>query len=278
MKNHHIARLLKTSVSAHGVTLVCVGAMFASSSANALEKPTPRGQGGESRPERGPHRDGRGKNRHDAGKGKSRGEGFKILDLNHDGVLSFDEFSKSKRLARLDAEKQRRLFDFLDRNKDGKLQTVELRPHEPQWMVELRKSFKRIDTNQNGSLDFEEFSKSIPIENKKQVERERIFKRLDSNRDGSIQRAEIRGGPRHRQRPVIDFKKHDVNQSGGLDYDEYSKLPFVRRFPDERRKKHFEKIDTDGNGEISPEEIRVAHKRRPRRPHGGHAPPKRGNE
>jgi Ca2+-binding EF-hand superfamily protein len=206
---------------------------------------------------------------------------FKALDKDGDGFLSFEEFSQSERLLRIDEEKRRKLFDFLDRNKDGKLHMRELRPAVPRWMSSVHKEFDRLDVNKSGSLDFVEFSKASQIAKMDERERRKLFKRLDRNKDQAIQRAELRGpgGPgnsrEHKAHPKIDFEKYDTNQSGGLDFDEYSRLPWMSRIPEERRKMIFEKLDRDKNGEISPEEVKSAWA--DRRKHGppSHARPHR---
>ena len=200
------------------------------------------------------------------GKGRVRDRGFKRLDLDHDGVLSFDEFSKSERLIRLDTEKRRKLFDFLDHNKDGNLQGFELTPREPQWAVVLREKFKQLDADADGMLDQIEFSELRLPDELHEIDHKRAFKRLDRNNDGHVDLEEIRYIPSAKPRMNIGFEKNDTNNSGGLDFEEFSNLPFVSRFPEDRRKRHFAKIDSDKNGELSPGEVQAAYKRRPHHP------------
>lgn len=193
--------------------------------------------------------------------GPGVGRNFKVLDVNGDGFLSFEEFSQSARLSRIDEDKRRKLFDFLDRNEDGKIHTRELRHHEPRWLVSLRKAFNQLDTDQSRGLDFDEFSKAPQLPEMEERDLKRIFKRLDRNNDQSIDRSELKGpggpgGPKGGLR--IDLKKYDTNQSGGVDFDEYSRMPWMGRIPEDRRKKLFEKLDRNKNGEISPEEVKAA--------------------
>jgi len=229
---------------------------------------------------------GGGKAPHHGGSGRLArpgmgGHDFKALDKDGDGFLNFEEFSQSERLLRIDEEKRRKLFDFLDRNKDGKLHMRELRPAAPRWMSSLRKEFDRLDVNQSGSLDFVEFSKASQIAKMDERQRQKLFKRLDRNKDQSIQRSELRGpgGPgsyrEHKAHPNIDFGKYDTNQSGGLDFDEYSRLPWMSRIPEERRKMIFKKLDRDKNGEISPEEVKFAGADRRKHGRPSHARPHR---
>ena len=215
---------------------------------------------------------------------KEPDQGFKKLDLDKNGELSFEEFSQAERLLGLEVEKQRSLFDFLDQNKDGNLQGVELLPRAPRWIAGMQRAFRRIDVNKDGALDFNEFSEAQFIAEKPEKERRMLFKRFDTNEDGRLSLGEIK--PRRPLRDTVDFDftKYDIDKNGSLDYEEYAGLPFVRRFSEERRKKHFGKIDTDGSGEISGKEIRLAHKHRPHRggegklPHGkrGERPKNKG--
>ena len=233
-------------------SFACVGifAILLSAVAGASDPaPQPPCKGGEGPPH--------GKFRHG---GRNMGVDFKTLDADGDGFLSFEEFSQSPRLARIDVKKRRKLFNYLDRDKDGKLRMRELRHQPPQYMQALRKDFERLDVDGSGGFDFLEFSKAPQLPKMNEAKLRLMFKRLDRNKDGHIQRSELKGrfrpgggnGPHH-----IDLKKYDVNSSGGLDFEEFSKLPWLGRIPEGRKKKLFQKLDQDNNGEVSPEEVRA---------------------
>ncbi len=222
------------------------------------------------RPEGDGHRHGEHKGASERMKG--RGYGFNKLDLNQDGVLSFEEFSQAERLVRLEAKGQRKIFDLLDQNKDGQLQKSELAPSEPRMIKVLKKTFVKLDADKNGALDFTEFSESRLVAKKPEKQRRMLFKHLDRNQDGGLNLDELKPRKPLDKGMNLDFSKHDKDQSGGLDYAEYSELPFVSKLPEERREKHFEKIDANSDGIISVAEIRSAHKRRPRRGGDGRPP------
>ena len=186
---------------------------------------------------------------------------FKSLDTDGDSFLSFDEFGQSARLSRIDAKKRRKLFDYLDRNNDGQLHMRELRFQPPRYIAVLRKEFDRLDSDGSGGLNFAEFSKAAPLDRMDEEVRMRLFKRLDKNRDQLIQHTELRvkgfqGGRKGHH--SINFKKYDVNSSGGLDFEEFSKLPWLARIPEDRKKMLFLELDRDKNGEVLAMEVRSA--------------------
>ena len=103
------------------------------------------------------------------GRGKGQGKGIrggrgmrggmaghnKPADLNGDGSISLDEFSKPT-LDALEQKTSKRLksrFEDLDRNEDGKLSKGEQeRP--------MRKRFERMDKNEDGKLSMKELGQS----------------------------------------------------------------------------------------------------------------------
>jgi len=204
-----------------------------------------------------------------AGKDAEIFKSFQTVDIDKDGELSFEEFSMMERLTKMDENKRRRIFDFLDRNKDGKLHRRELKPREPIWITSVRKNFALIDSDKSGGLDLVEFSQASAFSNKPKEMSGRVFKKMDSNRNQAIERSELKWSRRPETRPQIDFTKFDTNQSDGLDFEEYSKLPLMDKCSEERRKHLFERIDTDNNREISKQEVKAAHKiHRSLSPHG----------
>lgn len=208
--------------------------------------------------------EGNGKKRGHPARHADRQRAFDEADANKDGFLSPEEFSQMKRLARLAPEKRERLFAFLDRNKDGKLHHHELHPPPPPRHGMLLRQFRRLDADGSGGLSVGELAKSPAFKGTPPEHLDRLFRRLDRNKNGQLEKKELMGGAR-RGHPAIHFEKYDKDGSGGLSFEEYSAMPFMDRINEERRKKVFERIDADKDGQLSPQEIRQAW-----RPHHRH--------
>lgn len=177
-------------------------------------------------------------------------------DLNQDGVISFEEFSVMARLAPLDDTKKRNLYDFLDRNNDGKLQPIEVRPKEPHWVSLVKRDFSQFDKNNSADISFEEFIQIGTFADRKPERMRHLFNDIDQNEDKGLTLKEItdhRGGGFKKK---IDFTKFDLNESGGLDKAEYLQLPMINKMPKDHVEGLFLNIDENEDGELSSEEFK----------------------
>lgn len=115
--------------------------------------------------------------------------------------------------------------------------------------------FRRMDKDRDGRITKGEFFAAPRMEGLPEEKRERIFSRLDRDSDGVISEEEIREMRRDAERRAREeFRELDADNSGGLDFAEFSKGKFFGKLPEAKRKQIFERMDTDGNGEITPED------------------------
>lgn len=56
------------------------------------------------------------------------------------------------------------------------------------------------------------------------------------------------------ERHMNELRKLDTDESGGLSFEELSKGEFFSRLPEEKRKEIFDRMDTNGDGQITPED------------------------
>lgn len=106
--------------------------------------------------------------------------------------------------------------------------------------------FKRLDNNQDGSVDAEEFKANPRLEKATPEQQEVLFKRIDKNGDGLIQRHEMKApkNPGRNERP------HWL-ADGPVSFEKFSKSPRVERLSEEMRRKLFDRMDQNGDGMLS---------------------------
>lgn len=180
---------------------------------------------------------------------------FARADADHDNKLSFGEFENLRRLQHMEANKRRKLFSYLDLNRDGFLQMQEVHPSAAKWLKLARKNFSRLDQNKNGELDMNEFL-SLSLKSKVgKVELVREFQRLDKNNNRVVEKIELAMQFLGCKQRAVDFISHDKDSSGSIDYDEYSSMPMISKWPEIRRQESFQRIDVDGNGQLSKREL-----------------------
>lgn len=170
---------------------------------------------------------------------------FEKLDQNKDGVVTAKEF-EAHALAR---------FDEGDTNKDGKLTPEERKAQHERRMSER---FADRDENGDGVLDREELDR-MP---------EEMFKRLDTDNSGTLTPEELRAG-------FANFKaKHGGKHPGpgaGL-----GDRVITRDEVAKKAREHMQKLDANGDGKLTQDELK-AHRFGPhKRGHGHPAKPNRG--
>lgn len=116
----------------------------------------------------------------------------------------------------------------------------------PQGHAEtFAENFKMVDTDHDGRLSMAETEKNAPGLAMR-------FALIDANRDGFLSEKEIRDFVQtfvqeQRKKSAQRFKDADKNHNGSLSREEAKALPGVFR--------HYDEMDADHNGELTPQEI-----------------------
>lgn len=257
-----------------------VSLVFAGSLMGAMALPAPpEGPDGSpvpvSRPEGGPGKrregppegEGAGRPGQDE-KRRWRGDFWKRADANGDGFVSKEEFFALPRIDKLPDEKRDKIFERLDKDKDGKISKEELGSfgEGPPRVPRL----PELDVDKSGGVSFEEFKASEFVQKLPPEKQEELFKRLDRDGDGQItpkdhpeppNRPEGEGGPEG-MGPRQLLKRLDADGDGAVTFEEFKKAPFADKLGEDALEDRFEKLDRNHDKKITAEDI-------PAKPEGG---------
>lgn len=156
------------------------------------------------------------------------------MDKNDDNKIEFDEFVQSPFIAKLPEERQKKMFDVMDRNKDGQLSPADGPPpgssHRPDGnakkplMFNPQQSFSTLDTNKDGTLDFAEFQQWPFARGRSEGTHEDLFEKIDANDDLKIDPQEMqrhgeinKPNPRKEQQSPQDKPKKPKPKNSEVD-------------------------------------------------------------
>lgn len=154
----------------------------------------------------------------------------------------------------------------------------------------MMEGWKLADTNGDGFVSRLEFDAMPRLANLEEEKRQALFARLDKDGDGKLSKDEIgrmiRPPNGDVRPPMPRLSELDTDNSGGVSLEEFRKGEFFKKLPPERQEVFFRRLDTDGDGEITPKDRpqmpqpRGGEGRRPGRPEGdrrgGDRPPGAG--
>lgn len=209
---------------------------------------------------------------------------WKKADANGDGGVDFAEFSKLPRIAKLDEEKQKKLFARFDKNGDAKLEKHEMprfgRPPHGRGPEQLF----QLDADKSGGVSFEEFQKGEFFKKLPEARQKKIFSHLDTDGDGQITRKDKPPGPPRgmgkprgpEMRPgaglaaLIDHL--DTNGDKAVSFEEYCKAPRHQQWSEDEQEDRFEKLDQNGDKKLTRDDFPKAEKPFPPPPGDGVSP------
>ena len=204
---------------------------------DATGKPRPKGE------KRGEHQEGA---RRGARDGRGHTDRFmSAYDRNKDKAVSWSEFQASKKMSHLEEAGKRRIFDHLDKNKDGKITTNEL----PKGGRGANGS-RRGDLNNDGKISFAEFQKNPRMKDAKPERLAEMFKRMDRDGDGFLTEPDFR---RPHRGPLFDrglMEKLDKNKDQALSFEEWSKSPRIKDLSKPQKREVFDRIDRNSDGKL----------------------------
>lgn len=117
-------------------------------------------------------------------------------------------------------------------------------------------AWKLADTDHDGFISAAEFAAMPRVQNLPAEKRDNLFKRLDKDADGKLSRDELGqlakmddpGSTRQR------LWELDTDHSGGISFEEFKAGHYIMKLPPEKQLELFKRLDTDGDGMITPKD------------------------
>ncbi|NRB26235.1 MAG: EF-hand domain-containing protein [Roseibacillus sp.] len=190
-------------------------------------------------------------------------------DRNKDGKISFEEFRTARKTAALEEEGRRRLFNHLDKNKDGTITPNELPKAMPHPV-------RDSDLDRNGRISFEEFRRSARLKGVREERIKAMFSRMDHNKDRFLTPQDFRrrgGLPFGR----AESDKLDTDRDHALSFREWMKSPRHKGTPEGELRRRFNMLDRNKDGKLDDKD-RDRGRGEGSRPGPRHHPPRRESE
>ena len=116
--------------------------------------------------------------------------------------------------------------------------------------------WKLADKDGDDFISLEEFRTLPRLEKMPEEKRNQLFAHLDKDGDGKIARKELGWMNRRREDgpPHPRLWELDVDKSGGVSMEEFKAGGFFKKLPADQQDRLFSRLDTNGDGVISPED------------------------
>jgi len=195
---------------------------------------------------------------------------LKRADTNNDGVISRDEFFALERISKLPEEKRAKIFERLDKDRNGTLSKEELQEMRRGPGMRGMPKLEELDTDHSGGVNLEEFKASPFVRKLPPEEQGALFNRLDTDGDGQIT---PKDRPEHPPRDGKGLlKRLDANGDGAVSFEEFQKARFIERLSEDEQEKRFQELDRNGDKKLGEDEMPQP-PRRPKPPEGAPPPP-----
>lgn len=160
----------------------------------------------------------------------------------------------------------KKIFELLDKNKDGKISKEEAlkAPNK-----RLSENFSIIDSNSNGYIEMSEVKTIFDLHNSTDSKKEKLMKLADTNKDGRVSIEEAltlieKRGKGNIKRKKKHLKSIDTNNNGFLEPNELQKIKAPKNKNREKLpvESIFKVLDRNNDGKISKEEASKAPNKR----------------
>lgn len=118
-------------------------------------------------------------------------------------------------------------------------------------------TWKLTDSDHDGFISQAEFDAMPRPRNLPEEKRANLFKRLDKDGDGKLSREELghfvkpHDGPGPQMQRLWEL---DTDKSGGVSFEEFKAGQLFMKLPPERQEEVFHRLDSDGDGVITPKD------------------------